>query len=80
MLIGFDIFSDGNQEVVLDVSKGCFQEGVACVFDSIRYPRLEMQKLSFSCQNCQGNCKLVVIPVGQRNQTFLYHLGYVQNS
>ena len=79
MLIGLNVFSDGNQEMVLNVSEGCFQEGVACVFDSVCNPRLEMQKFSFSCQNRQGNCKLVVIPVGQRDQAFLYHLGYVQN-
>lgn len=41
--------ADWHQQMVLDVAQGRLQEGISCVLYAVGYPRVEMQKLSFSC-------------------------------
>lgn len=75
MLVRLDVLADGDQKMVLDVGKSSFQKRITCVFDSIGDPWLEVEELSFSCQDGQRDSKLIIIPVGQRNKTLLDDLG-----
>lgn len=77
MLSTFDVLADGHQQVVFDVGQSSLQERVPSVLDPVCDPGLEMQELSLSCQYGQGDCELVVVPIGQGNQTFFDHLGNV---